>query len=103
MGPTLGAGGGASRALLMLRLGRPVQRTVMSNAAKRLEQRPPESRDIGRGRSVFWPEKSAKNGPKRGSKKGSKSGQKTDQKGIKRRGRPVTRAQSALVFFKKFI
>ena len=78
-----GPGGTGRSAPLGLRLGGPTQRTGMGNPAKRFGQPPPESRDMGRGRSVFWPKKSAKNRQKRGSKKGSKNGQKMDKKASK--------------------
>ena len=82
-GSRYGAGGRGRSGPLGSWLGRPGEGTVMGNAAKRFGQQPPESRDMGRGRSVFWPKKSAKNGQKRGSKKGSKNGQKMDEKASK--------------------
>ena len=80
MGGTLGSGGMGRSALLMLRLGMLVYWTVMGNAAKRFDQPPPESRDIGRGRSIFWPEKSAKKGSKTAKKGGRKRGPKMVKK-----------------------
>ena len=75
----------------------------MGNAAKRLGQPPPESRDMGRGRAGFQPKKSATKGRKRGSKKRVQRAKKWAKRDQKAGPAGCKGAEGSGIYLKKYL